>query len=84
MAIHGFYDGDRYVIHAFETDPRTHPSKPTRGYRVQRTKGEPHNVLTGNPPDCDCFDFLKRDGVTPVPCRHVLAARKILSEHGSK
>lgn len=84
MAIHGFYDGDRYIIHPFDTDPRTHPSKPTTGYRVQRPGGEPHNVLIGNPPDCDCFDFLNRDGRTPVPCRHILAVRKILAERPKK
>lgn len=81
MKLKGAYDGDKYTVEGFRADPGTHPSKPTVVYQVQRAGKEPHNVLIGTPPDCDCFDFLNRDGRTPVPCRHVYAARKIIAEH---
>lgn len=78
--LRGEYDGDKYTVRPHPADPRTHPSRPQFVYQVQRAGGDSHNVLIGNPPDCDCFDFLNRDGRTPVPCRHVKAARKIVGE----
>lgn len=79
--MHGEYRGDHYTVKADPCDPRTHPSRPEFVYRVQRKGHDPHNVLIGNPPDCDCEDFIfARDGITPVPCRHVYAARKIVGE----
>lgn len=68
--IHRF-EGADYAIEEFAGDDGP-------GWHVKRDGGELHQVRTA-PPACDCGDFVwKRDGLLPVPCRHIRAVRDFL------
>lgn len=74
MTLEGEYDGDRYVIESFKTDYGED------GWFVQREGGERYEVRS-RPASCTCGDFMwRRDGLLPVPCRHIRAARQIVGE----